>query len=156
MKKFIYLLLLTQFIYNFIKAQKSQVNDSTYINIIEQKDTRDITLNAKAAYKIRVLFSGYFKNDSVKIVSNSHVLYSGKLTTIDENSVELTQVPVLTLKIRKNKSSNYCFIFNGVQIPFSVVRGYSLLYIQYSRYRVFERQVDNINFLYTNRPLVDF
>ena len=129
-------------------SQHIQINDTTYIYVDEDTVTKEKKLPTTIGKKIDVGFVGLFEKDLVKVVHNRRSVFSGTISTVDENGEWVYPKSKFILTVKKQ--NNLRLIVNDFELTFPLRKGYRLLYIYSDRDKIDRRDVTVYTFRYTN------
>jgi hypothetical protein len=153
MKRYIFILFLI--ITTGASAQKIQVNDTVFINVVEDKYSKDRALSeSDKNYKVVTYFTGAFKDTRVVVLDSTQGYFSGfvKEFELNQDSIGRTETGGRYFYILSGKfKKNLIFLADGESIPIPFIRGYRILLINAHPSVVDGIAIMLYTFRYTNR-----
>jgi hypothetical protein len=141
-------------------AQKIQVNDTIYVNISEDKYSKDESLsNGNKNYKVATYFTGSFRENIVVVMDSTQAYFKGLVSEFEANqdSVGHTESGGRYFYIMSGKTQkDLVFLADGQSILIPFIRGYRILLINAHLAIIDGVSIMQYSFRFTNRFAVRY
>jgi hypothetical protein len=138
---------------SFPQLIQSKINDTTII-------LEDTTDKSKAlvnqTYELHITFAGAFSKDSISILFNDSMLFSGVMTTMSASDTSLEPLNDslrLFQRINPRRKNSLIFFINGTPIKVPIKDGYPSLNVYLFSPRVRKESGFTYGFEFTNSAL---